>query len=144
MIWKFFCYIYGEYPYKIKSKVFKVPSGQKCTWKLKNGFKMPVLRGQGRKMGQNQPKSLFMHIKIRFFVLYHPINIGKCKKYLQTEPSKFVFPFFNLRVSQIKIKTFFYPREKNQWAQCRPDWAHSIFLGQTACQIQEMCEKSIR
>jgi len=37
ILMQIFSYIYGEYPYKIKSNVFKVPSGQKVE-------KMPVLR----------------------------------------------------------------------------------------------------
>jgi len=68
--------------------------------------------------------------------------MGKCKKNLQTEPSKKFFPSFNLRLSELKKKTFFYLREKNQRAQCGPEWVHSIFLGQTACHILELCEKN--
>ena len=76
------------------------------------------------KISQN---NLFMLIVIGF-LLYHHINMDKCKKNLQNIS-------FLSSIQDLKnfTKTFFYPREKNQLTQCGPEWVHSIFLGQTAC-----------
>jgi len=46
------------------------------------------------------------------FLLYHPINMGKCKKCMQTEPSKNSFPSFSLRFSEILKQPFLPQGEK--------------------------------
>ena len=88
------------------------------------------------KISQNH----FLMLIVIVLLLYHPKNTRKGKKICRQNLHE-IFFLSSIQDLVKFYKNVFYPKEKNQLAQCGPEWVHSIFWGQSACHILELCEK---